>query len=62
MTTALTLPMPLSSRLFHTQQAIEIYNQQVADYYAQVEEAERNSKTPTRNKQPSRRERYEEQN
>jgi hypothetical protein len=54
--------MPLSPRLFHSKQAVEIYNQQVSDYYASLAEAEHNSKSTKRNKQTSRKQRYEEQN
>ena len=36
----LTMPLPLNPRRYYTREALEQYNQEVADYLAQQQQAE----------------------
>lgn len=57
----LTLPMPLNPRLFYSRQAVEDYQNAVADYLQQQAEAEQSHSKTSKRKHPSRREQFNDQ-
>lgn len=57
----LTMPLPLNPRLFYSKQAVEKYQQAVAEYLAQQEALEYSHSKSSKRKHPSRREQYAEQ-
>jgi len=57
----LTMPAPLDNRLFHSRQVIENYQNAVADFLQQQQQAEYNCKSAKRSKHKTRRQQYDDQ-